>query len=205
MTTWRLVTMLPLASSTTPDPVPRWVWSVESSPSPKSKKWRKNGGTSCPRPPTRPCAGSCRISTSMRTTLGRSALATAENADDRMRASLGISVLGVTGPPALRGRRRGRARPGGGRRDRGRRLLGGGVRLAQVPPTTGQRQHACDAKPGEPTEQPHRTNIKRSIRPVRKTGDLSVLVLVLVAVLVVDIVRRRGRRRPQPTRRSAPH
>ncbi len=36
----------------------------------------------------------------MRTTLGRSALATAENADERMRASLGISVRGVTGPPA---------------------------------------------------------------------------------------------------------
>src|SRR5579862_7681762 len=34
----------------------------------------------------------------MRTTLGRKALATAENADDRTRASSGISVRGVTGP-----------------------------------------------------------------------------------------------------------
>ena len=35
----------------------------------------------------------------MRTTDGRSALATAENADDSTRASLGASVLGVTVPP----------------------------------------------------------------------------------------------------------
>jgi hypothetical protein len=36
----------------------------------------------------------------MRTTDGRSARATAENADDITRASLGASVLGVTGPAA---------------------------------------------------------------------------------------------------------
>ena len=35
----------------------------------------------------------------MRTTDGRSARATAENADDSTRASLGASVLGVTVPP----------------------------------------------------------------------------------------------------------
>src|SRR5262245_22149141 len=34
----------------------------------------------------------------MRTTLGRSARATAENADDSTRASLGACILGVTGP-----------------------------------------------------------------------------------------------------------
>ena len=35
----------------------------------------------------------------MRTTDGRSAFATAENADDSTRASFGASVFGVTGPP----------------------------------------------------------------------------------------------------------
>ncbi len=35
----------------------------------------------------------------MRTTDGRSARATASKADDRTRASLGASVLGVTAPP----------------------------------------------------------------------------------------------------------
>ena len=53
-------------------------------------KRRKNGGTS-ERPPLPPrarprVATGCWISTSMRTTLGRSALATAENADDSRRA-----------------------------------------------------------------------------------------------------------------------
>ena len=37
----------------------------------------------------------------MRTTEGRSACATAENADDSTRASFGASVFGVTGPPVV--------------------------------------------------------------------------------------------------------
>ena len=116
-TTWRLVTMLPLLSSTTPDPVPRSGWSGASSPPPpKSKNLRKNGGTSWPPPPppVRPRAGICWISTSMRTTLGRRAFATAEKADDKTRASLGASVRGVTGPAPGWGTGAGAAVPGAG-------------------------------------------------------------------------------------------
>ena len=100
-TTWRLVTMSPRASITTPEPVPR-CGPGDGSGVPGPKKRRRNGAirlssSSSPPPFWPPCAGA--ISTSMRTTDGRSARATAEKADDRTRASLGASVLGVTAPP----------------------------------------------------------------------------------------------------------
>ena len=92
--------MLPRASMTTPEPVPRCGPGDGSGiPGPNWKKRRKNGDVSSSSSP-RPCAARGRsTSTSMRTTDGRNAFAVAENADDSTRASFGASVLGVTGPP----------------------------------------------------------------------------------------------------------
>ena len=102
-TTCRLVTIAPRASMITPEPVPRCGPGVGSGmPGPNWKKRRKNGSIpSSPSSPSWPRSATrgCSISTSMRTTDGRSAFAAAENAVDSTRASLGASVLGVTVPP----------------------------------------------------------------------------------------------------------
>src|SRR5688572_7725795 len=96
-TTWRLVTMLPRASMTTPEPVPR-CGPGSGIPGPNWKKRRNGDVSSSPRPS--PCATrGWPTSTSMRTTDGRNAFAVVENAVDSTRASFGASVLGVTGPP----------------------------------------------------------------------------------------------------------
>ena len=102
-TTCRLVTTFPAVSMTTPEPVPRRIPSGGMPgpwPGSMSKKCLKMSGRS-------PCDGFPRPgrsrfatrggadSTSMRTTLGRNALAAAAKADDRARAAAGFSILGV--------------------------------------------------------------------------------------------------------------
>jgi hypothetical protein len=102
-TTWLLVRMYPLESSTTPEPVPlRPGWGAgrsNCSPKKRSNRRSSSGGTCCWRRSLRATRG-CSDSTSMRTTLGARALATVEKDRESARASFGVCVFGVTGAGA---------------------------------------------------------------------------------------------------------
>ena len=101
-TTCRLVTMSPRPSITTPEPVPRWGprdgsgVPTELEEAAQERRHLRIVASSL----AALALGRRATSTSMRTTDGLSARATAEKAFDRTRASLGACVLGVTAPPA---------------------------------------------------------------------------------------------------------